>query len=121
LHVKPHDIFQREGDDLLCEVPISFVQAALGADIEVPTLGGKAQIRIPPGTQSNTIFRLKGKGAKNVQGYGHGDLHVRVNVEVPTHLNNQQREKLIEFGELCDSNVNPISQSFFEKVKSFLR
>lgn len=121
LHVKPHDIFQREGDDLMCEVPVSFVQAALGADIEVPTLGGKAQIRIPPGTQPNTIFRLKGKGAKNVQGYGHGDLHVRVSVEVPTHLNNAQKAKLVEFGELCDSNVNPISQGFFEKVKNFLR
>jgi molecular chaperone DnaJ len=121
LHVKAHDIFQREGDDLLCEVPISFVQAALGADIEVPTLSGKAQIRIPPGTQPNTIFRLKGKGSKNVQGYGHGDLHVRVAVEVPSHLNAAQRAKLVEFGAVCDSNVNPISQSFFEKVKNFLR
>ena len=121
LHVKAHEIFQRDGDDLICEIPISFVQAALGAEIGVPTLKGREQIKIPAGTQSGTIFRLKGKGIKNVQGYGFGDLHVRVAVEVPTRLNNAQREKLQEFGELCDDNVNPISQSFFEKAKSFFR
>src|SRR3954464_161588 len=81
IHVKPHEIFQRDGDDLLCEVPVSFVQAALGADVEVPTLDGKASIKIPAGTQPNTMFRLKGKGVKNIQGYGYGDLHVRIAVE----------------------------------------
>lgn len=121
LHVKAHEIFQRDGDDLLCEVPVSFVQAALGAEIEVPTLTGKANIKIPAGTQPGTIFRLKGKGVKNVQGYGTGDLHVRVIVEVPTHLNSQQKEKLAEFAELCDESVNPISKSFFEKAKEFFR
>jgi molecular chaperone DnaJ len=119
LHVKPHDIFQREGDDLLCEVPVSFVQAALGAEVEVPTLTGKAQIKIPAGTQPATIFRLKGKGVKNLQGYGVGDLHVRVVVEVPTHLNSAQRAKLQEFAELCDASVNPIGKSFFERAKEF--
>src|ERR1700747_2800849 len=69
LHVKAHEIFQRDGDDLLCEVPVGFVQAALGAEIEVPTLDGKSSIKIPAGTQPGTIFRLKGKGVKNVQGY----------------------------------------------------
>jgi molecular chaperone DnaJ len=64
LHVRPHEIFQRDGDDLICEVPISFVQAALGAEIEVPTMTGKASIRIPPGTQTATVFRLKGKGCE---------------------------------------------------------
>ncbi len=91
LHVRPHEIFQRDGDDLVCEVPISFVQAALGAEIEVPTLSSRANIRIPPGTQTGTVFRLKGKGVKNVQGYEVGDLHVRVHVEVPNHLNAAQR------------------------------
>lgn len=119
LHVKEHEIFQRDGDDLICEVPISFVQAALGAELEVPTLTGTAQIKIPAGTQTGTVFRLKGKGVKNVQGYGWGDLHVRVTVEVPGHLNSAQRQKLQEFAELCDSNVNPKSKSFFEKAKSF--
>ena len=121
IHVKPHDIFQRDGDDLLCEVPISFVQAALGADIEVPTLAGKAQIKIPAGTQNGTLFRLKGKGMKNVQGYGIGDLHVRVVVEVPTRLNSLQRDKLQEFAELCDETVNPMSQGFFAKARNLFR
>jgi molecular chaperone DnaJ len=118
LHVKPHEIFQRDGDDLLCEVPVNFVQAALGTEIEVPTLTGKAEIRIPAGTQPGTMFRLKGKGVKNVQGYGHGDLHVRINVEVPTHLNAAQKAKLQEFAELCSGKESPLSQSFFEKAKS---
>jgi len=121
LHVRAHDIFQREGDDLLCEVPVSFVQAALGADIEVPTLNGRAIIKVPAATQPGTMFRLKGKGVKNVQGYGFGDLHVRINVEVPTHLTAVQRAKLQEFAALCDENVNPISKSFFEKAKNLFR
>ena len=121
LHVKAHEIFQRDGDDLICEVPVRFIDAALGGEIEVPTLTGKAQVKVPPGTQNGTIFRLKGKGVKNLQGYGHGDLHVRVVVEVPTHLNAAQKAKLQEFAELCDSNVNPISLGFFEKAKNFFR
>lgn len=117
IHVRPHEIFKREGDDLICEVPISFTTAALGGEIEVPTLTGKAQIRIPPGTQPGTIFRLKGKGLKNPQGYGTGDLLVKVNVEVPTRLNSAQRAKLEEFAKLCDSTVHPKVQSWLEKVK----
>jgi molecular chaperone DnaJ len=119
LHVRPHEMFERDGDDLLCEVPISFVQAALGTELEVPTLAGRAQIRVPSGTQSGTVFRIRGKGVKNVQGHGTGDLHVRVNVEVPGHLNGAQRAKLMEFAELCDENVNPRSKGFLEKAKEF--
>jgi len=118
LHVRPHDIFQRDGDDLICEVPVSLVQAALGADVEVPTLAGKTSINIPAGTQPGTAFRLKGKGIKNVQGFGMGDLHVRISVEVPTHLNHAQKLKLQEFAELCDEKVNPLTKSFFEKAKN---
>ena len=121
LHVKPHEIFQRDGDDLLCEVPVSFVQAALGAESSVPDLDGKASIRIPPGTQPGTMFRLKGKGIKNVQGYGDGDLHVRINVEVPTQLNTAQRAKLQEFAELCNGKESPISQTFFEKARNLFQ
>ena len=121
LHVKPHEIFQRDGDDLLCEVPVGFVQAALGTDIEVPTLTGKAEIKIPAGTQPGTMFRLKGKGVKNVQGYGHGDLHVRVLVEVPTHLSSAQKAKLEEFAALCNGKESPISQGFFEKAKKLFK
>lgn len=121
LHLKEHEIFQRDGDDLLCEVPVSFVQAALGTEVQVPTLADKATIKIPAGTQPGTVFRLRGKGVKNLQGYGHGDLHVRISVEVPTHLTSVQKAKLQEFGESCDENVNPISKSFFEKAKSLFR
>jgi len=119
LHVKSHTLFERDGDDLLCEVPVSFVQSALGAEIEVPTLNGKTSIKIPPGTQPGTTFRLKGKGIKNVQGHGQGDLHIKLTVEVPKHLNHAQRMKLQEFADLCDESVNPISQGFFDKAKSF--
>jgi molecular chaperone DnaJ len=121
LHVKAHEIFQRDGDDLLCEVPVSFVQAALGAELEVPTLDNKATIRIPPGTQPGTMFRLKGKGVKNIQGYGYGDLHVRINVEVPTHLSAAQKVKLEEFNALCNGKENPLSQNFFEKAKKLFQ
>jgi molecular chaperone DnaJ len=121
LHMKPHEIFQRDGDDLLCEVPVSFVQAALGAEIEVPTLTGKTVIKVPAGTQPGTMFRLKNQGVKNIQGYGHGDLHVRINVEVPTHLTSAQRAKLQEFAELCNGKESPLSQSFFEKARKLFQ
>jgi molecular chaperone DnaJ len=121
LHVKPHQIFQRDGDDLLCEVPVNFVQAVLGAEISVPTLDGNAEINIPPGTQPGSMFRLKGKGVKNIQGYGSGDLHVRINVEVPTHLTAAQKAKLQEFAQLCNGKESPISQSFFEKARNLFQ
>jgi molecular chaperone DnaJ len=121
LHVRPHEIFQRDGDDLLCEVPVSFVQAALGDEIEVPTLEGKASIKVPAGTQPGTMFRLKGKGVKNIQGYGHGDLHVRIAVEVPTQLSAAQKAKLQEFAQLCNGKESPLSQGFFEKAKKLFQ
>jgi molecular chaperone DnaJ len=119
LGVKHHEIFAREGDDLVCEIPVSFVQAALGAEIEVPTLEGRATIRIPGGTQPGTLLRLKGRGVKNLQGYGQGDLRVRVQVEVPAHLNSSQKAKLAEFAALCDGQEAPLAQGFFEKAKKF--
>lgn len=121
LHVRPHPLFHREGDDLLYEMPISFVQAALGSEIEVPSLDGHVTLHIPAGTQTGTVFRVKGKGVKNVQGYGWGDLHVRVSVEVPAKLNAAQKAKLQEFGALCDETVNPTVRSFFEKAKRFFK
>ena len=121
LHVNAHPLFHREGDDLLYEMPISFIQAALGAEIEVPSLDGHVTLRIPSGTQTGTLFRVKGKGVKSVQGHGCGDLHVRVTVEVPSHLNSAQRTKLTEFAALCDEKVNPSVKSFFEKAKSLFK
>ncbi len=119
LRVQEHDLFKRDGDDLLCEVPISFVQAALGGEVDVPTLTGKARIVIPAGTQPGHLFRLKGRGVKNLQDGSVGDLHVRVTVEVPTKLNATQKAKLEEFGKLCDESVNPRAKGFFDRAKEF--
>ncbi len=119
LTVEHHEIFTRDGDDLVCEIPVSFVQAALGAEIEVPTLEGSATVKIPTGTQPGTLLRLKGKGVKNLQGYGQGDLRVRVQVEVPAHLNAAQKAKLHEFAALCDGKEAPLAQGFFDKAKKF--
>ena len=119
LHLADHPIFSRENDDLLCEVPVSFPQATLGAEINVPTMTGKAQIRLPAGTQNGSLFRLKGRGVKSLQGGGVGDLLVKISVEVPTKLNAAQRAKLEEFAHLCDDNVNPQSKSFFERAREF--
>ncbi len=119
LAVKAHEIFARDGDDLVCAVPVSFVQATLGDEIEVPTLEGSATIKIPAGTQPGSLLRLKGRGVKNLQGYGQGDLHIRVQVEVPSRLNAEQRKKLEEFAALCDGQEAPLAQGFFEKAKKF--
>jgi molecular chaperone DnaJ len=99
---------------------VSFVQAALGAEIEAPSLTGATTIKIPAGTQPGTMVRLKGKGIKNIQGYGHGDLHVRVTVEVPSHLTSAQKAKLEEFANLCNGQESPISKSFIEKARKFI-
>lgn len=119
--VEDHDIFGRNGKDLTCEVPVSFVQAALGGEIDVPTMTGKARIAIPPGTQTGSTFRIKSRGVKDLQGNGIGDLLVTVKVEIPSRLNTAQRAKLEEFAKLCDENVNPQSKSFFDKAKNFFK
>ena len=121
LHVKSHDLFQRDGDDLLCEAPVSFAQAALGAEIEVPTLDGKVTVKIPAGTQPGAAFRVKGKGVKNLQGYGHGDLHVRIRVRVPSHLNAEQKAKLREFAALSSEDAHPTDKGLFGKAKNLFR
>jgi molecular chaperone DnaJ len=119
VHVREHDIFSRHGDDLLCEVPVGFPTAALGGEIEVPTLNGAARLKLPAGTQSGTLFRLRGKGMPNVHGHGHGDQHVRVMVEVPARLSRAQREKLDEFAALPNEDSYPQLKSFLEKAKRF--
>ncbi|MGB7769776.1 MAG: molecular chaperone DnaJ [Verrucomicrobiia bacterium] len=121
LHAKPHEFFQRDGDDLLCEAPVSFAQAALGAEIEVPTLDGNVTIKIPAGTQPGAAFRVRGKGIKNLQGYGHGDLHVRIQVEVPTHLNAEQKAKLREFAGLSGGDGTLPGKGLFGKAKNLFR
>lgn len=121
IYVRPDEMFERHGNDLLCEVPISFTEAALGTEIEVPTLNGKVKMRLPQGTQSGKLFRLRGKGAPDVRGYGRGDEIVRVVVETPTGLSARQRRLLQEFAQACGENVNPRSRSFMEKVKKLFR
>ena len=117
VHVKEHPLFVREEYEVLCEVPISFTHAALGAQIDVPTLDGKVKMKIPPGTQSGKVFRLKGKGIPHLHGSGRGDQHVRVTVETPTELNAKQRELLEQFALECGEGVNPQSKSFFDQVR----
>ena len=117
IHVKEHPIFVREDTEVLCEVPISFTQAALGANIDVPTLDGKVKMKIPAGTQSGKVFRLKGKGIPRLHSNGRGDQHVRVVVETPTELNREQRDLLEKFAAISGEETHPQSKSFFEKVR----
>ena len=119
LHVREHPLFAREGDDLYCDVPIPFPTAALGGEVEVPTLQGRATIKIPAGTQTGRTFRLKGKGVTNVNGRGTGDLNVRVNIEVPHKLSAEQRRALEEFARAGDKGSYPEQESFFEKARRF--
>lgn len=121
IHVKEHEIFQREEDNLYCEVPVSFVTATLGGEVRVPTLEGRASLKIPAGTQSATVFKLRGKGMPTLHSSARGDLMVRVLVEVPTRLDAAQRRKLEEFAELCGEENTPIHKSFFEKAKEFFK
>jgi molecular chaperone DnaJ len=121
IHIKEHEVFEREDSHLFCEVPVSFTTAALGGDLEVPTLEGKAQVRIPAGTQGHTIFKLRGKGMPVLNASTRGDLMVRVMVEVPTRLDGEQRKKLEEFAALMGEDNTPMHKSFFEKAKEFFR
>jgi molecular chaperone DnaJ len=120
LQVRPHPLFAREGNDVVCEVPVSFAQAALGTEIEVPTLDGRHKVKIPAGTQSGHLVRLKARGVADLNGYGRGDQIVRVVVETPRKLSARQRELLEEFARLSGEEVHPLSKSFFEKVKAML-
>src|SRR5438270_4527048 len=121
IHVKEHEIFQREEDNLYCTVPIAFTLAALGGEIPVPTLEGKAHLKVPAGTQSGQVFKLRGKGIVHVNGRDRGDLLVRLIVEVPSRLNAEQRRKLEEFAALCGEENTPMRKSFFERAKEFFQ
>jgi len=121
VNVKPHDFFEREGDDIYCEVPITFAQAALGDEIEVPTLSGKVKLKIPAGTQTNTYFRLKGHGVPRLRGIGQGDQHVKVVVVTPTKLSEKQKELLREFAKLSGEDTHEQQETLFERMKKAFR
>lgn len=112
VHVKSHEMFRRRGSDILYETFIGFVQAALGTEIDVPTLDGKAKLKIPAGTQSHMVFKLKGKGVPNLNGFGRGDELVRVKTRTPTKLTSKQRELLLQFAKETGEDVNK-SRGFF--------
>src|SRR5690606_16526024 len=104
-------------DDIYCEVPITFAQAALGDEIEVPTLTGKVKLKIPAGTQTNTYFRLKGHGVPRLRGIGQGDQHVKAVVVTPTKLNDQQKDLLREFAKLSGEENHQQQESLFDRMK----
>src|SRR5262249_54797307 len=115
--VQEHDVFKRDGNDVICEIPVSFPRAALGAEIEVPTLDGAVKMKIPAGTQSGSVFRLRGRGVTDLHGYGRGDELVQVLVETPRKLSARQRELLEEFAAISGEDVNPMQKGFFDKVR----
>ncbi len=119
VQVKPHEVFTREGDDLIVDLPLGFAEAALGCKKEMPTLHGSCRITIPEGTQTGKTLRVKGEGVSNVHGQGKGDLLIRITVETPTHLSDEQKELLHRFGELEGPDNFPKRKSFLEKVKNF--
>ncbi len=115
--IEPHKFFERDGDDVYCEIPLNFAQVTLGDEIEVPTLYGKVKLKIPAGTQTSTHFRLKGKGIKNVRGYGQGDQHITVKVVTPKHLSDREKELYRELSEISGKPLNDDQDSFFSRVK----
>ncbi|MCI7125593.1 MAG: molecular chaperone DnaJ [Agathobaculum sp.] len=115
--IRPHPIFTRKGQDVLIDIPISFAQAALGDTLQVPTVDGRVEYKIPEGTQTGTMFRMKGKGIQNVNGRGRGDQFVRVNIEVPKHLSDKQKKLLREFEDSATDTNQSQRKSFWDKVK----
>ena len=121
ISVRPHKLFSRQGDDLYLEMPISFDQAALGADLVVPTLDGKVSYKIPAGTQPGTVFRLRDKGVKRLRRDSRGDLYVKVNLEVPTKLNGKQKKAISEMSKTLTEDCYQKKGSFAEKLKEMFK
>ncbi len=119
LNLKRHPIFEREDNNLYCELPMPFSTAALGGELDVPTLEGKTSIKVPAGTQGGTVFRVRDRGIKDLSSGRKGDLHVEVRVEVPTKLNGGQKEKLQEFANSIGQENSPMQKSFFDRAKEF--
>lgn len=120
IRVRAHTLFKRQGNDVVCDIPITFVQAALGAELEVPTLDGKVKYNIPEGTQTGSVFRLKGKGIPYLRGNGRGDQYVKVEIDVPKKLNEKQKALLREFADISGDDVHEQRKGFFDKMKDAL-
>ncbi|OGV38692.1 MAG: molecular chaperone DnaJ [Lentisphaerae bacterium GWF2_45_14] len=121
IHVKSHDVFLRDGNDIICEVPIDFATAAVGGIIDVPTISGKTRMKIPEGTQNGTVLRLKNKGVPSLRGGGRGDQHVRIFIETPLDLSKEQKKLLKDFTDtLKDAENHPLKEAFEKKAKRFL-
>jgi molecular chaperone DnaJ len=121
IRLKEHDFFTRDGFDVICEVPVSFSQAALGADVEVPTLGGRVSMKVPAGTQSGKKMRLKNKGIAKLGGYGFGDQIISIHVETPTKITAEQRELFERLAALEENQSNPMTKGFFDRVKDLFQ
>lgn len=121
IHLQEHEFFKREEYDVLCEVPISFSQAALGSEIEVPTLGGRVSMKIPEGTQSGQKMKLRNKGITKLGGYGFGDQIITIHVETPTKLSKEQKEIFKQMQELEQNSSNPMTKGFFDRVKELFQ
>jgi len=121
IYVRPHEIFERHESDIYCEVPISYTAAVFGGDIEVPTLEGRVMMKIPPGSQSGRVFRLRSKGIQHIHDYGKGDELVKVQVDVPTNLTQEQRKVLKEYAKVTDQSAGPLSRSFMEKMRRMFK
>ncbi|MBN1585981.1 MAG: molecular chaperone DnaJ, partial [Candidatus Omnitrophica bacterium] len=119
VHLRKHPVFERHGDHLLCESSVSFAVAVLGGEVQVPTLqNGKATMKIPAGTRGGRVFRLQGKGMPSLNRHGAGDQLVKVEIDVPTRLNSEQREALQEFARLSGEDVESLGKSIKDKIKS---
>lgn len=121
VNVKSHPLFTRDGNDIYFEMPITFVQATLGDEIEVPTLDGKVKYSVPEGTQTGTVFRLKEKGIPRIRGNSRGDQYVKVVVEIPKKLNDKQKDLLREFAKECGSNVHEKKKTFGQKIEDMFK
>ncbi len=119
VHLAPHPLFQREGQELIVRVPIAYSQAALGATIEVPTLEGREPLDVPAGTQSGEVFKLRGRGMPDPRRRGRGDLLVEVNIEVPKHLSARQETLLRDLAAEEQAHVSPHRKKFFDKLKKY--
>ena len=121
IHVVPHELFKREGTDLYMDLPVSFVKATLGGEVSIPTLSGKGSIKIPEGTQSGKVFRLKGKGMPDLRTEHNGDLYAKVMIQVPQKMNAEQKRLIEEYAKISGEEIDQRGGSFTDKIKKVFK